>query len=207
MKKIFFLFFVFFLLSSSLVAEVDLYFQAPLDFCSYPDVKEGVIDIIYLKIDDLWHKGEYNKIFPLLNLITFISPKEETAWELGGWFLINAIAPSYKGEKREEIEKYGIEFFKKGIKENPESYNLYWEIAWYYYNKGEYEKTLEYLNEAEKFSSDYKIKHLKGHTLIKVGNKDEAIKVWEEIKEKFPEYRNVAERIINELKEDIKNDY
>ncbi len=184
---------------------MNIYLQAPLEFCSYPDIKEGVIDIIYLKIEKKWHNGEYEKIFPLIKLITFISPEEEEAWKLGCWFLINAIAPEYKGEKRKEIEEYGINFLKEGIEKNKENGELYWELAWIYYQKKDYEKSLEYLEEAEKNISDYKVKNLKAHTFEKTGKIDEAIKVWKKIKKMYPLYTDVADRFINKLKKEKNN--
>lgn len=201
---VFLLFFVF-----NAKGEINIFSQVPLEFCSYPDIKEGIVDILYSKIEISWHRGEYEKIFPLLNLITFISPDEKEAWSLGGWFLINALAPKYRGEKRKEIEDYGLNFLKKGLEKNRESSELYFEIAWIYYKKMAYTDCLEYLNQAEKYPHKYRVENLKAHTLEKLGKIEEAIKEWEKIKEKYPELKDIAERFIEKLKKgrDEKKDF
>ncbi len=207
MKKNIFFIIVFLIFCFNIKSEVsmNIYLQAPLEFCSYPDIKEGVVDIIYIKIEENWHNGEYKKIFPLIKLIAFISPEEEEAWELGCWFLMNAIAPEYEGEKRKEIEEYGIDFLKEGIEKNKKSGKLYWELAWIYYRKKNYEKSLEYLEKAEKYISDYKVENLKAHIFEKTGKIDEAIKVWKKIKKMYPLHKNVADRFINKLEKEKNN--
>jgi len=207
MKINIFFIIVFLIFCFNIKSEVNMniYLQAPLEFCSYPDIKEGVIDITYIKIEKHWHRGEYEKIFPLIKLITFISPMEEEAWELGCWLLINAIAPKYKGGKRKEIEEYGINFLKEGIEKNKESGKLYWELAWIYYQKKNYEKSLEYLKEAERYISDYKVENLKAHIFEKTGKIDEAIKVWKKIKKMYPLHKDIADRFINKLKKEKNN--
>lgn len=176
--------------------------QASIDLCNFPDITEGFIDLLYLRIDYLWHYGEYSKIFPVFNLITKILPEDVNAYCLGGWFLISGIAPKYDGEKKDKIKKYAIEFMEKGLKENPYDYRLYWELAWFYYNEDQYEKSLKYLQEAEKYKHPFFVENLKAHIYMKIGEKEKAIKMWNKIKQMYPERKDLAEKFINILKEE-----
>lgn len=205
MKK----FFIFFLIFTGICLsedfnqkEINLKEQAVIDFLNFPNIKEPVVDLLYLRIDYLWHYGEYSKIFPIFYLITKILPDDINAYSTGGWFLINGIAPKYEGEKKEKIKKYAIDFMEEGLKKNPDDYRLYWEIAWFYYNENQFEKSIKYLNQAEKYPHPFYVENLKAHIYMKTGEKEKAIKEWEKIKERYPERKDIAERFINILKQE-----
>lgn len=190
------------LLSSySLKAEIKLNQQAALNLASYPDIKQGVVDLLYLGIERLWHQGEYDRIFDLFRIITTVKPDDVEAWSLGGWVLINTVAPKYTGEEKNGIVEYGVDFIRQGIAKNPESARLYYEVAWFFYNRGGMDKALEYLEKAEEFGYDFKTGHLKAHIYMKKGIKDAAIREWEKIRERFPENKRIAERFIKELEQ------
>ncbi|MDD3726682.1 MAG: CDC27 family protein, partial [Candidatus Ratteibacteria bacterium] len=201
--SVFTIFFFFLTISPPFASEVEipLWEQAAIDLCSYPSLREGVIDILYLYVDELWHEGQYSKIFPVLKLITTISPQEVEAWTLGGWFLINGIAPQLSGKEKEKVIDYAIDFMKQGIKANPGDQRIYMELAMYYYNRQDYESAISYLEKIEPEIPSYHFLHLKAHTYQKLGKKKEAIEVWERIKNDFPSMTDVADRFIMELKD------
>ncbi|MFN4226782.1 MAG: tetratricopeptide repeat protein [Candidatus Ratteibacteria bacterium] len=202
MKK----FFVFLLFLSLIVSgqdiDIELKKQAAIDLCNFPNLTEGIVDILYLTIDNYWHSGKYSKIFPIFYLITKILPEDINAYLIGGWFLINGIAPKYLGEEKEKIKNYAIEFMKKGIEKKPEDYRLYFEIAWFYYNEKKFKDAIEYLEKAEKYEHTFYVENLKAHIYVRINEKDKAIKEWEKIKEKYPERKEIAEKFIMLLKED-----
>ncbi|MCM8776979.1 MAG: hypothetical protein NC905_01770 [Candidatus Omnitrophica bacterium] len=200
---VFILFFIFTISTFSADDGIDIFLphQVALDLCSYPSVREGVIDLLYLYLDELWHRGEYSKIFPVLKLITTISPKDVEAWTIGGWFLINGIAPKLSTKEKDRIVSYAIEFMEEGIKANPEDERLYMELAMYYYTMKDYNKVLHYIENVEPSYPSYHFFHLKAHTYQKTGKIKEAIEVWERVKKDFPYMADVAERFIMELKD------
>jgi tetratricopeptide (TPR) repeat protein len=200
MKKIFLFFILTFIFCYPEEIEITLKEQAVIDFFNYPDLTEGIIDLLYLTVDNYWHSGEYSKIFPVFYLITRIKPDDLNAYALGGWFLINGIAPKYKGKKKEEIKNYAVEFMKEGINKKAEDYRLYWEIGYFYYNEGDFDKAIEYLNKAEKYEHPFYVENLKAHIYMKKGEVEKAISEWEKIKEKYPERKKIAEKFIKELK-------
>lgn len=203
MKQIlFFMFLVYNLCFCQKNIELTLKEQAIVNLCNFPNLTEGIVDLLYITVDDYWHKGEYSKIFPVFYLITKILPNEINAYCVGGWFLINGLAPKYKGKKREEIKNYAIKFMKEGIEKNPEDYRLYWEIGWFFYNEGKFDKAIEYLDEAEKYNHPFYVENLKAHIYMKKNEKEKAIEEWEKIKRKYPERKEIAERFIKKLKEE-----
>ncbi len=201
MKKIFLFFFITFFFVQTENIGINLKEQAVIDFFNYPDLSEGIIDLLYLTLDNYWHLGEYTKIFPVIYLITKIRPDDLNAYALGGWFLINGIAPKYKEKKKEEIKNYAVEFMKKGISKKVEDYRLYWEIAYFYYNEGDFDKAIEYLHKAENYEHPYYVENLKAHIYMKKGEIEKAINEWEKIKGKYPERKEIAEKFIKQLKE------
>ncbi|MBN1444711.1 MAG: hypothetical protein JW957_01220 [Candidatus Omnitrophica bacterium] len=137
--------------------------QAALDLCSFPNLTEGIIDMLYLSTDKFWHEGDYKKVFPVLKLITTVKPSEVNAWALGGWFLINAVAPPLPEKEKNKVIEYAIKFSKEGIKNNPENSTLYMELAMHYFRTGDYEKALPLLENGEKYTHSFHLLHLKAH--------------------------------------------
>ncbi len=182
--------------------EISLREQAAIDLCSYPSLGEGVLDILYLAVDEFWHSGDYNRVFPALRLITTISPGEVSAWALGGWFLINGIAPSLESDNKDRVIRYAIEFMEEGIRRNPGDNGLYMDMAFYYYRAGDYEKALSYLENEGKFADNFNTLDLRAHIYEKLGMKKEAIGEWEKIREIFPDMKDLAERFIREMGEE-----
>ncbi|MCM8772012.1 MAG: tetratricopeptide repeat protein [Candidatus Omnitrophica bacterium] len=201
-----FLFVLFILLTFLLTAEENLDISLKevtiIDLCNYPNLTEAIVDLLYLTVDNLWHAGKYSKIFPIFYLITKIAPYDVNAYAVGGWFLINGIAPKYSDRKKEEIKNYAIEFMKNGIKKNPSDYRLYFEIAWFYYNEKNYDEAIKYLEIAENYEHPFHVENLKAHIYMKINNKTKAIEVWKKIKEKYPEKKEVAEKFIRKLEEE-----
>ncbi|HPP67030.1 MAG TPA: hypothetical protein PKX05_03845 [bacterium] len=164
-----------------------------------------VINIINMQIDRLWHAGKYENIFPFFYLITRLDPHDEEAWSTGGWFLINCIA-STKPDSEETIWKTrGIEFLKEGLAHNPDTYRLYWELGWTYYQWNMLDVAIEYIDKAIMYQHPAYVENTRAHILEKLGRMDEAINQWKQIKEKFPEMRFVAEGFIDYLEKQKTN--
>lgn len=193
---------VFLFMSPPVSSEITLSQQAALNLCSFPGIREGIIDLLYLSVDEFWHRGDYKSVFPVLRLITKIAPGELEAWAMGGWFLVNAVAPSLSGEEKKRVTEYAVEFMNAGINANPENSRMYWELANYYYRTGFYDRALTYLEKGEQYPHTFHLVHLKAHIYQKKGMNREAVKEWEKMREKFPEMKGVAERFLKELKEE-----
>jgi len=110
-------------------------------------------DLIWLKIDNLWHHGRWYDILPLLRMIVYLEPDFITAWSLGGWH--QAYNLSYYAEGTELEKRYidaGLGFLKKGLALNRDTYELYFEIGWTYFHRlKDYDNALYYFEEAAKY--------------------------------------------------------
>ena len=164
-----------------------------------------VLNILTLRIEEYWHTGQYNKIFPLFFLITRLDPGDDEAWATGGWFLMNGMAPLKLGKERERLKEKGVSFLKEGLGHVSDSYRLYWELAWVYYQRGELETSLGYLDDSVKYEHPSYVENTRAHVLAKLGRTNDALVQWKEIRRKYPEMRLVAERFILELEKE-KND-
>lgn len=201
MKKVIIILFLFCLIFVFGNENITLKYQAVIDLCNFLNLEECIIDCLYLTLDGYWHIGEYSKIFPVLYLITQINPNDVNAFALGGWFLINGIACKYDETKKEEIEKFAIEFIKKGIEKNPQDYTLYWELSWFYFNRNKFDIALEFLEKAERCNHPFLVENLKAHIYLKLKDYEKAIKELEKIIEKYPERKETVEQLLKKLKE------
>ncbi|MGB9643250.1 MAG: hypothetical protein ACPL3Q_08660, partial [Candidatus Ratteibacteria bacterium] len=84
--------------------------QVAIQLLDLTNQRDPVINIINLKIDQLWHSGRYEKIFPLFHLVVRLDPEDQEAWATGGWFLIYCVAPMKRFPDSEKIKQKGMEF-------------------------------------------------------------------------------------------------
>lgn len=179
--------------------------EVALGFCVITSLDQPVTDILWLRVDDLWHRGEYEEIFPILRLLTRLDPNDLQAWELGAWFLSHALGPRLQGRK-EEMEELSRRFLEEGIRRNPDHYLLHWEMAYLLYRRGDLEQALTHVSEAAQFPHPYKVERLQAQILTGMGRRREAFAVWREIRSRYPEMSNVADRFLRELSEDSQPD-
>jgi len=197
-KKTCALFFVF--LSASCMAQpLSLPQQTALHFTLPPRLHEGVTDCIWLRIEDHWHSGRYDSIFPLFFLLTRLDPGDTEAWATGGWFLINAVSWNLPSPDRERIVAKALSFIREGLEHNRQTYELYWELAWIHYRRGAYRQAMDYITGAEKFPHPAFVDTTKAHILMKQGKRQAAIRQWEYIRDNRPEMSNVARRFLKEF--------
>jgi len=75
------------------------------------------------------HRGSYKELAPLLEITTALDPQLVPAYEFGASFLAPA-PPSGAGEP-----KRAIELMEYGIRQNPENWRLYYDLAFVYYTE------------------------------------------------------------------------
>src|SRR3990167_9629063 len=44
-------------------------------------------DMLWIEADEYWHKGEWQRAFPLYRTVTWLQPNFMDAWSIGGWHL------------------------------------------------------------------------------------------------------------------------
>lgn len=148
------------------------------------------VNLLSTRIDQYWHKGDYESCIRLLKLQTTVDPQWLEGYDQAGWLL-------WSMKRLDEAEKIYLE----GIAKNPDSYRLYYELGHMYYRTADgtlydktpeeiqtlYEKSAEQLEQAIKKSPcpGY-IKRHYARILGKLGRHEEQRKVLEALLEADP---------------------
>jgi len=61
-------------------------------------------DLLWLNIEDFWHKGLHYKMLPLFDSVSWLQPKYITVWAVGGWHMSYNIFADIGG-KTEKLKK------------------------------------------------------------------------------------------------------
>lgn len=248
-------------------------------------------DLLWLNIEDFWHKGQHYKMLPLFDAVSWLQPEYVSVWAIGGWHMsynifhvitentkefyaelistyesldnaerkrvqpviniakalwkmneeMSAYNTKWLTEKempeafillnryeeelskieqthpdmikithkllasvREQIEWYerGINFLTKGVSYNTEKYDVYFELGWTYYHKGQdYPNAAKQLAQAVKFPHPAYVDNVLAHAYELNGQVDKALEIWEtKLKENASD--NVARRAVEKIKKD-----
>ncbi len=191
---------------------------------AFREVRVTIADILWVKVDTYFHAAltpeEHEQIhpghpehmlgishsasaramaetqfLPLIKIITELDPNFITAYSTGGWWL---------WQKLNQVPQ-AIDFFKEGIRNNPTSFQLHYDLATLYFWKLEdYEKTKGELIAALNMEMDdrtrVEVMNFLGYTYERLNDNTNAIKIWEQIEKTnvFP-YSNSAKRRLAEL--------
>ncbi len=137
-------------------------------------LKSALGDILWVKADGYFHSGQYERIMPLCQLITWLDPKFLEVYIIGAWHM------AYNFMDWRYIPA-GTEFLKKGIHNNPTERELYFELGNMLMDKAKnFGESAHYLKEANKMGLFPAGKrHALAHALEKDGRIDETIAAWE----------------------------
>jgi len=140
-------------------------------------LREVAASLLWLRIEDYFHSGQHERIAPLIRIITWLDPHFIEAYSSGAWQL------AWNSEDWRLIPS-AEEFLEEGIKNNPDKYELYADMAWLYYDKlKDYDKAIDWYKRAAFFPSPPPVKRMLAHSYERAGKIDEAIKVWKELVE------------------------
>lgn len=155
-------------------------------------------DLLWLRVDAYSHSGQWYKLLPLFNMVTFLQPKFITAWSVGGWHMaFNLYAYSRTEAERDKWLSAGLRFLKKGILHNPDRYELYFELGWTYFQKTrDYPNAIRYLRRAVTHKHPQFVDHLLAHAHEKNGQPQEALRIWKELQLR-PDRELSSERVVN----------
>lgn len=138
-------------------------------------------DILWVRIDELWHHGRWFEIMPFLRAITWMQPHFLEAWELGGWHLAYNLYTYAEGVPgREKYIEEGIKFLKEGLAKNRNVYNLYFNVGWIYYHKLEnYDEGIRFFRSATRYEHPAYIDRLIAHAYRKKGDIEAEYRQWQ----------------------------
>jgi tetratricopeptide (TPR) repeat protein len=159
---------------------------------------EAIIDEAVTRLwkqsDKHWHEGEYRHIVNIFRVITMARPDSMEAYTNAGWLLWSM---------NEDDE--AVALYEQGLKANPDSYAMYDELGFYYFNrKRDYPRSISYYEKALTFKDCQPFAlHMLAHAYEKTHQLDKALKTWEraaEMPDNAPARANL-ERIKRKMKQ------
>lgn len=148
--------------------------------------------------DEYWHTGKHYKTMALMFVLIEYDPTDVENISSLAWML-----DSY-GETARAIQVY-----QRGIRLNPNRYDLYYDLGFAYFNKRQYERALPYLEKAVSFANAPALawKTL-AHCYERLGRLQQSLQAWEKAKQLDPNDPAVepnVQRVRKKLEEERKN--
>lgn len=137
-------------------------------------LKSALADILWVKADGYFHTGRYDRIMPICHLITWLDPQFLDVYIIGAWHMAyNFLDWRYVPA--------GVDFLEKGIHNNPDKAELYFEQGNILHEKAhDFDRAAKRLKQANDMGLQPAGKrHLLAHALESGGRIQEAIKAWE----------------------------
>jgi tetratricopeptide (TPR) repeat protein len=126
--------------------------------------------------DHYWHEGHHYKTMALLFVLIEYDPHDVESYASLGWLL-----DSYGHTAR------GFQVYERGIRANPNRYDLYFEAGFWYFRKGEYNRARAYLEKAVSFPNvPIFVWKTLAHTCEKMGDLKRSLEAWQKAKEIDP---------------------
>lgn len=195
---------------------------------AFREVRVTIADILWVKVDTYFHAAitpeEHEQIhpghpehmlgishinptlagtqfLPLIRLIVDLDPNFIEAYSTGGWWLWNRL---------NQVQE-AINFFNEGIKNNPDNYQLHYDLGWLYFWKlADYNKSKETFIAASKLATTDRDKstalEFLAYSYERLNDNANAITVWEQVEKlNVRPYVDAAKRRLSELRSLQKN--
>jgi tetratricopeptide (TPR) repeat protein len=119
-------------------------------------LRNVVADFVWLDVTVAWEKSEWFKMDSLINLCTGLEPRSIPFWDNGGWQLAWNVSDAAKEDvvrqpnplRRLHDSRFwiykGLDVYKRGIENNPNSFELWRSLGSLYQNRlGDYHKAAD----------------------------------------------------------------
>ena len=153
--------------------------------------KEVIAGALWIRADTFFHRGNYGAIVPIVRLVTWLDPHNIDVYTTGAWHLDYNFVDEANSLSDKRYIPASIALLREGIRNNPDIWDLHFELGWTHYNKKmmDYEKSLECLEKAcalpgldpntgRKIPRPDFVDHMLAHAYEKVGRFDDAIAQW-----------------------------
>lgn len=135
---------------------------------------EAIIDEAALELaeqtDPHWHLGEYRHVINMYRVVVAARPNYTEGYINAGWLLWSL-----------NRDDEAVALYEQGLKANPDTYGMYDELGFYYYNrKKDYKRAIPYYEKAVSFKDcrPFTI-HMLAHAYERTKQLDKALKMWE----------------------------
>lgn len=132
-----------------------------------------LLPVLWLKVDQAFHRGDYERAVEYLSFISHLNPKDPQPYILKAWLCWSeARVLCLEGRGYKDKLNQAIRTYREGQKHNPENWQLYFEEGIMWESFGEREKSLNAYYKASLYSPSpynriYKIKSEKFKVKIK----------------------------------------
>jgi hypothetical protein len=161
-----------------------------------------VADMLWLRVDEFWHLGLASRMLPMMETVVTLDPHFIEAYALGAWHLAYNVAVTvHSTEEKMMYIDQGIGLLEKGIKNNPRSSKLYFEIGFtmYFVKLKDWEKSAYYLGEASKYEHEAMTERAYILALERMGKEEEAMAVLEDYDKRYPETYHAHEQSMKRI--------
>lgn len=143
--------------------------------------REVVAGLLWIRVNDFFHSGQYEPIVPLTRMITWMDPHQIDVYCTGAWHLAyNFVDSSQRADRRYLAP--AIKFLEEGIQNNPGVWDPEFDLGFVLYNMKaqRFDEGLYWIKRAasEKNVPNY-IHRQVAHAYEKAGRIDDAIRQWQ----------------------------
>jgi len=124
-------------------------------------------DELWALDDVFWHQGEYDHCIATLRMITLVDPSDCQAYDNEAWLLQN----DFKDDEAESV-------LREGLRNNPDSYEMYFNLGHFLYMHQRYEDAVEVLETAVTFDCPFFVHNMLAHAHELAGRPGEALNIW-----------------------------
>ena len=148
-------------------------------------IADAVINDLVKYADLHWHKGEYSHIVNLDKMIVAAQPDNVDTFANAGWLLWSM-----------NRDAEAVALYEQGLKANPNSYYMYDELGYYYFNrKKDYAKAIHYYEQAAtRPDVSPETLHLLAHSYERTGKLKLCLETWDRAR-KMPGQTNAAAKV------------
>lgn len=112
--------------------------------------REMVAGILWVRADSFFDSGNYDAILPIIRLVTLLDPKQIDVYATGMWH----IGYNFTDEEQRSDRRYipsALALGKEGAKNNPDTYELFFETGWMWYHKidDDYQNAVKWFEQAK----------------------------------------------------------
>jgi tetratricopeptide (TPR) repeat protein len=135
--------------------------------------------MLWMKMEELWDHGEgtWLACLNVMRTVTLLDPHWLEPWKILGWHLAyNLYVETKDPVKQAEYLSKGLAALKEGVSWNPNTYELYFELAWTYFDKvRDYEQATKWFSAAIQFPHPEFIERMIAHAYERMPDIDRAL--------------------------------
>ncbi len=142
--------------------------------------REFLAGILWVRADGFFDEGNYDAILPIIKICTSLDPKEIDIYATGMWH----IGYNFTDEQQRSDRRYipaALALGKDGAKQNPNTYELFFETGWLWYHKIQDDpwQSVKWFQEAQRREDMLQArKNLLSNAFQRNGQIDEAIALY-----------------------------